>query len=134
MSDQPGKKIIYSGSTYNKLIKLFRFGIGSSEVTKIVACIIKRLCMLYMVIEHFHPGQVKELYRRFDEKGRMLPKGVLYIDSWINEDMSICYQVMESDSIEKLHEWICNWNDIVDFKIIPVISSAEAKRRVNELN
>ena len=90
--------------------------------------------MLYMIIEHFHPGQIKELYRRFDEKGRMLPKGVLYIDSWINEDMTICYQVMESDSIDKLHEWICNWKDIVDFKIIPVISSAEAKRRVNELN
>jgi Domain of unknown function (DUF3303) len=87
--------------------------------------------MLYMVIEHFHPGQVKELYQRFDEKGRMLPKGLLYIDSWINEDMTICYQVMESDSVDKLHEWISNWNDIVDFKIIPVISSAEAKRKVN---
>jgi len=87
--------------------------------------------MLYMVIELFHPGKVKELYRRFDEKGRMLPKGVLYIDSWINEEMTICYQVMESDSIDKLHEWISNWNDIVDFKIIPVIRSAEAKKRVN---
>ena len=87
--------------------------------------------MLYMVIEHFHPGQVRELYGRFDEKGRMLPKGVLYIDSWINEAMTICYQVMESDSINKLHEWISNWNDIVDFKIIPVISSAEAKRRIS---
>jgi hypothetical protein len=84
-----------------------------------------------MVIEHFHPGQVKELYQRFDEKGRMLPKGLLYIDSWINEDMTICYQVMESDSVDKLHEWISNWNDIVDFKIIPVISSGEAKKRVN---
>jgi hypothetical protein len=68
------------------------------------------------------------------KKGRMLPKGVLYIDSWINEDMTICYQVMESDSIDKLHEWISNWNDIVDFKIIPVIRSAEAKKRVNEEN
>ena len=61
----------------------------------------------------------------------MLPKGVLYIDSWINEEMTICYQVMESDSIDKLHEWISNWNDIVDFKIMPVIRSAEAKKRVN---
>jgi len=88
--------------------------------------------MQYMVIEHFHPRQVKELYRRFDEKGRMLPEGVKYINSWINEDITICYQVMESDSIDKLHEWISNWNDIADFKIIPVISSAEAKKRVNE--
>lgn len=84
-----------------------------------------------MVIEHFHPGKTKELYRRFEEKGRMLPEGVKYIDSWINEDMTICYQVMESISIEKLQSWISNWNDIVDFKVIPVITSAEANNRLN---
>ena len=86
--------------------------------------------MLYMIIEHFHPGKIKELYQRFDEKGRMLPEGVKYINSWITDDMTTCYQVMESGSVDKLHEWIRNWNDIVDFKIIPVISSAEVKRRV----
>jgi len=85
--------------------------------------------MVYMVIEHFHPGKLKELYQRFDEKGRMLPDGVKYINSWVNEDMTLCYQVMESDSVDKLHEWFYNWDDIVDFKIIPVISSAEAKKR-----
>ena len=88
--------------------------------------------MQYMVIEYFHPGQVKELYRRYDEKGRMLPEGVKYINSWIHEDMTICYQVMESDSLDKLHEWFKNWNDIVDFKVIPVISSAEAKNKANK--
>lgn len=86
--------------------------------------------MVYMIIEHYHPGKIKELYRRFDEKGRMLPEGVHYINSWINEDVTVCYQVMESDSIDKLHEWISNWNDIVDFQVIPVISSAEARNRV----
>ena len=88
--------------------------------------------MQYMVIEHFHPGKIKELYRRFDEKGRMLPEGVKYINSWISEDLTICYQVMESDSIDKLEIWISNWNDIVDFKVIPVITSVDAKKRVNE--
>ena len=88
--------------------------------------------MLFMVIEHFQPGKVKELYRRLDEKGRILPEGVKYINSWINEDITICFQVMESDSIDKLHEWISNWNDLVDFEVIPVISSAEAKKRMNE--
>jgi hypothetical protein len=85
-----------------------------------------------MIIEYFHPGLVKELYRRFDEKGRMLPEGVKYINSWINEDMTTCYQVMESDSIDKLHEWFKNWDDIVDFKIIPVLTSTEAKKKANE--
>jgi len=86
--------------------------------------------MVYMIIEYYHPGKIKELYRRFDEKGRMLPEGVHYINSWINEDVTVCYQVMESDSVDKLHDWISNWNDIVDFQVIPVISSAEARSRV----
>ena len=86
--------------------------------------------MVYMVIERFHPGKVKELYKRFDERGRMLPEGVHYINSWINEEVSVCYQVMESSSEEKLKEWISHWNDLAGFEVIPVITSAEAKAKV----
>jgi len=86
--------------------------------------------MLYMVIEHFHPGKVKELYKRFDEKGRMAPEGVNYINSWIDSDVKKCYQIMESPSEDKLKEWINNWSDIVDFEVVPVITSAEAKEKV----
>ena len=86
--------------------------------------------MLYMVIEHYHAGKLKDLYQRFDEKGRMLPDGVKYINSCINEVITVCYQLMESDSLDKLNEWISNWNDIVDFELVPVISSSEAKNRV----
>ena len=86
--------------------------------------------MFYMVIEHFRPGKVKELYNRFDQNGRMMPEGVNYINSWIDKDIKTCYQVMESPSMDKLHEWISNWNDIVDFEVIPVITSAEARAKV----
>ena len=86
--------------------------------------------MLYMIIERFHPDKVKDMYKRFEEKGRMLPEGVTYINSWLNEPVSICYQVMEADTIEKIHEWISNWNDLVDFEIIPVMTSAEAKEKI----
>ena len=86
--------------------------------------------MLYMVIEHFLPEKLEELYRRFDEKGRILPEGVQYINSWINKDLTVCYQVMEADSLDKLTAWISNWNDIVDFEVIPVISSAAAREKV----
>lgn len=86
--------------------------------------------MLYMVIEKYHEGEIKTLYQRFAEKGRMMPEGVQYINSWINEDVTVCYQVMESDSIEGLQQWIANWNDIVDFEIIPVITSAQAKEKI----
>lgn len=82
-----------------------------------------------MVIERFKPGRVKELYHRFDERGRMLPEGVTYVTSFINEDVTVCWQVMEAASAEKLNEWIVNWNDLVDFEVIPVISSTEAKEK-----
>jgi hypothetical protein len=83
-----------------------------------------------MIIERFYKDKIKQLYQRFAEKGRMLPDGVEYINSWINKDVTICYQVMESESTEKIYEWISNWNDLADFDVIPVISSAEAKAKV----
>lgn len=86
--------------------------------------------MLYMIIERFHDGKVKTLYQRFAEKGRMLPEGVTYINSWINEPVTTCYQLMESVSEEKIHEWISHWNDLANFEIIPVISSSQAKEKV----
>jgi hypothetical protein len=86
--------------------------------------------MLYMIIEKFYPEKIKELYAKFDKEGRLLPPGVQYINSWIDETVSICYQVMESETPEKLQEWINNWKKFAEFEIIPVIGSAEAKAKV----
>ncbi|MES2847843.1 MAG: DUF3303 family protein [Bacteroidota bacterium] len=86
--------------------------------------------MQYMIIERFKQGKIKEIYQRFAEKGRMMPDDVVYINSWINEAVTVCYQLMEAPSIDKLNEWISNWNDLTDFEIVPVISSAEAKKKV----
>lgn len=86
--------------------------------------------MLYMIIEKFHSDKVQELYQRFQEKGRLMPEGLAYINSWINEDVTCCYQVMETNDVDKLHEWINNWKDLSDFEIIPVITSAQAKAKI----
>ena len=39
-------------------------------------------------------------------------------------------QLMESDSIENLELWTTQWNDLVDFEIIPIIDSETAMRLV----
>ena len=83
-----------------------------------------------MIIETFHPDKVKQLYKRFEEKGRQLPEGVHYINSWIDENIKTCYQVMESDTEEKIRQWIQHWVDLSDFQIIPVLTSAQAKEKV----
>jgi len=59
-----------------------------------------------------------------------MPEGVCFVDSWISEDMTRCYQVMDCDDRALLDEWMANWNDIVDFEVFPVITSAEARERV----
>jgi hypothetical protein len=84
----------------------------------------------YMIIERFYTDKLKEMYLRFAEKGRMLPAGVNFINSWINEEVTICYQLMEAESREQLQTWIDRWNEFADFEVIRVIASAEAKAKV----
>ena len=38
--------------------------------------------------------------------------------------MDRCFQVMEADDPILLQEWIKNWNDLVDFEVVPVVTSA----------
>ena len=83
-----------------------------------------------MIIENFHTGKAKEIYQRFDEKGRMMPDGLQYVNSWINEDVTKCYQLMECNDESLLQEWMSHWNDLADFEIVPVITSANAKEKV----
>ena len=82
--------------------------------------------MLFMVIEHFRPGKAREVYRRFRDRGRMSPQGVGYISSWVDVEFRRCFQVMEAESEAMLKEWTDNWNDLVDFEIVPVRTSEQA--------
>lgn len=83
--------------------------------------------MLYMVIEKFLDAN--EIYRRFDEKGRMMPDGLKYVSSWIDEDLDRCFQLMETDDFSLFAEWTKNWDDIMTCEIIPVMTSAEARQK-----
>ena len=86
--------------------------------------------MLYMVIERFHPGKIKALYQRFDDKGRLMPEGLHYVNSWIDRNVETCYQVMETADEALLWAWIDNWKDLADFEVVPVITSPEARKQV----
>ena len=79
--------------------------------------------MLFMVIEHFDQGRVKEVYGRFAERGRMAPDGLRYLDSWVSADLSRCFQVMECDDVTLLQQWVLAWGDLVRFEIVPLAAS-----------
>jgi hypothetical protein len=83
-----------------------------------------------MVIEHFKDGDPTPVYERFRERGRLAPPGLSYVSSWVDVTLERCYQVMETANRVLLDEWIANWSDIVDFEVVPVITSEQAAERV----
>jgi uncharacterized protein DUF3303 len=86
--------------------------------------------MLWMIVERFRNGDAVPVYRRFRERGRMAPTGLHYVNSWVTEDFSTCYQVMECDDRALIETWIENWRDLVDFEIYPVLPSAQAVEKI----
>lgn len=82
--------------------------------------------MRFMVIERFRGGDGAAVYRRFRERGRMLPDGLRYVDSWVAVTGDRCFQVMECDDVRLFDEWVARWDDLVEFEIVPVRTSEEA--------
>lgn len=48
------------------------------------------------------------------------------------EDGNTCYQINEAESVELLHEWASNWDDVTDFTFIPVISNHEMSEKMKK--
>jgi len=83
----------------------------------------------YMVIETFTQGP-GPVYARAADRGRMLPDGLVYLDSWVDERrLDRCFQLMEADDPSLFDEWIAAWADLAEFEIVPVIASTEAADR-----
>jgi hypothetical protein len=82
--------------------------------------------MLYMIVEHFRDGDAVPVYRRFRDQGRLAPEGLRYVSGWVTDDLRRCFQVMECENPELLAQWTARWKDLIDFEIIPVVTSADA--------
>ena len=84
--------------------------------------------MLFMVIERFRDQNASAVYRRFREQGRLAPDGLTYVGSWVEASLDRCFQLMECDDAHLFHDWMANWNDLMDFEIVPVTTSAEMQK------
>jgi Protein of unknown function (DUF3303) len=102
--------------------KQFGTGKGSAIVPSV----------LFMVIEDFKDGDPRPIRERFVRDGRMLPDGVLYHASWVDPANSRCFQVMEAKDRDALQVWANCWADLVDFKIVPVLSSQEYWKKMSQ--
>ena len=83
-----------------------------------------------MVVEHFRNKDAVPVYRRFRDRGRLMPEGLVYVSSWIDESFERCYQLMETEDRTLLDKWIANWDDVMEFEVWPVITSKEAVEQI----
>ncbi len=88
--------------------------------------------LLFMVIENFRGGDAKPIYRRLCEKGRMLPDGIRFVDSWVSADLRRCFQLMECDDAALFQRWTAEWSDLVEFEIVPLISGQQAAAKMTD--
>jgi hypothetical protein len=86
--------------------------------------------VLYMVIEQFRTAGGLEIYRRARDRGRLMPEGLKYVASWVSLDFTTCFQLMQTDDAILLDEWTNRWQDLVDFEITPIQTSAEAMQAI----
>jgi hypothetical protein len=81
--------------------------------------------MLFMILEKFRNQNAKAVYGRFREKGRLMPDGITFVDSWVSADLGRCFQLMECNDIVLLQRWVSNWSDLVEFEILPVVQGKD---------
>jgi hypothetical protein len=81
--------------------------------------------MLFLVIEHFKDDDPRPAGERFRRLGRLLPEGVSYEASWIDPAGARCFQIMEAADRELLQVWIERWADLVEFEVVPVVTSRD---------
>lgn len=81
--------------------------------------------MLFMVVERFRNQDGKSIYRRFRDKGRMMPEGLRFVGSWVTADMGRCFQLMEAEDVGLFQRWVAEWCDLAEFEILPVIAGKD---------
>ncbi len=74
----------------------------------------------YMVVERFKPGCFDKVYERYNATGRFLPEGLFYLNSWVNKEKNICFQLMETKNENLFNEWIGKWKDLTDFDVFQI--------------
>jgi hypothetical protein len=84
-----------------------------------------------MVVEYFKNKDAVPAYRRFRDRGRLMPAGLVYVSSWVDIKFERCYQLMETHDRSLLDKWIANWSDLVEFEVHPVITSKQAVEEIS---
>jgi hypothetical protein len=84
-----------------------------------------------MVIERFKDRDPLPIYRHLRDRGRMVPEGLTYLESWVEPNFDRCFQLMECDDLRLIQQWVLNWRGSgVTIEIVPVVPSKDTMKVV----
>jgi hypothetical protein len=89
--------------------------------------------MLFMVIERFRNRDPRPVYQRLRDRGRQMPEGLRFVDSWVEPGFERCFQLMETGDARLLQKWVAGWTDLMEFEILPVVHSKDTREDVDAL-
>jgi hypothetical protein len=81
--------------------------------------------MLFMVVERFRNQDAKSIYRRLRDRGRQMPEGLAFVNSWVAADLGRCFQLMECSDVTLFQRWVAEWSDLMELEIVPVVTGKE---------
>ena len=88
--------------------------------------------MLFMVVEKFRNQDGKAVYRKL-RSGRGLPDGLTFVTSYVSADLGRCFQLMETDDVTLFQRWIADWQELVEFEIVPVVDGQTTRAALEPL-
>ncbi len=81
----------------------------------------------FMIIETFPASSLDAIYERLHTKGRMLPDGLDFVESWLDASGERVFQIMEAEDRSVFDKWTPHWDDLVNFEIIELRDKPKAK-------
>lgn len=79
-----------------------------------------------MITFELTTADYKKRIARFLETGAPPPEGATLLGRWITLGHNRGYMLAESDTPKTIFRWVCEWNDLINFEVHPVIDSNEA--------
>ena len=71
------------------------------------------------------------IYQRLRDRGRSLPEGLEYVDSWVEANFSRCFQLMRCNDLKLFQEWVLQWRGSgLTTEIVPVVPGKETSKVV----
>jgi hypothetical protein len=89
--------------------------------------------MLFMVIERFKNRDAKAVYGRFREQGRGAPRGALLRGQLDRGELRPLLSAHGMRGRASPAAVVVFWSDLIEFEIVPVVSSAETREAIEPL-